>query len=122
MQRFLIGDTVSYGIHGVCLVEDIKTMDFGAAGEMYYVLKPIYDNKSTVYVPCEKELHEEFAYVLNITKEQVVPCILGSLELKKDKMRAESITQLFSFIILTISAHNGIINGNFLLHKASKIP
>ncbi len=170
MQRFLVGDTVSYGIHGICKITNIKETDFGAAGEMYYILSPIFDEKATVYVPCEKELlvqrmkrvlspaeiyalireeqgddeiyienpterkkryteillegdkkkmirlikalhfrktaqvskgkklhisdeyflkeaekhlHEEFAYVLNISKEQVVPFILGELGIEE---------------------------------------
>ena len=56
MQKYNIGDMVSYGLNGVCLVEDIKTLDFFGETDEYYVLKPVYDGRSTVFVPCSKEL------------------------------------------------------------------
>ena len=46
-----IGTYVLYGKTGVCLVKEQTTM----SGEQYYVLAPISDSRSSVYVPCGNE-------------------------------------------------------------------
>ena len=43
-----IGTHVLYGKTGVCLVKEQTTM----AGGLYYVLSPVSDSRSSVYVPC----------------------------------------------------------------------
>ena len=43
-----IGTYVMYGKTGVCLVKEQTTM----SGELYYVLTPVGDSRSSVYVPC----------------------------------------------------------------------
>ncbi|MBQ3202632.1 MAG: CarD family transcriptional regulator [Clostridia bacterium] len=43
-----IGTYVMYGKTGVCLVKEQTTM----AGGLYYVLSPVGDSRSSVYVPC----------------------------------------------------------------------
>lgn len=43
-----IGTYVLYGKTGVCLVKEQTTM----AGGLYYVLSPVSDSRSSVYVPC----------------------------------------------------------------------
>ena len=53
MSNFTIGDKVTYGIHGLCELTDIKEMLFAGKVEKYYVLTPISDNRSTVFVPCD---------------------------------------------------------------------
>ena len=49
-----IGTYVLYGKTGVCLVKEQITMSYGAAGGgKYYVLSPVSDGRSSVYVPCD---------------------------------------------------------------------
>ena len=49
-----IGEKVLYGTAGACTVTDICTKKFGDAGEReYYVLVPIYDSRTTLYVPVD---------------------------------------------------------------------
>ena len=43
-----IGTYVMYGKTGVCLVKEQTTM----SGSLYYVLSPVGDSRSSVYVPC----------------------------------------------------------------------
>lgn len=43
-----IGTYVLYGKTGVCLVKELTAM----AGGQYYVLSPVGDSRSSVYVPC----------------------------------------------------------------------
>ena len=50
---FEIGSYVMYRAEGVCKISDIRDESFGAIGgqEKYYILSPLNDDKSTVYVP-----------------------------------------------------------------------
>ena len=51
---YSVNETVRYG-SGVCTVQDITTMRFGRTRERYYVLKPVYQNASLIYVPVDNE-------------------------------------------------------------------
>ncbi len=53
--EFKKDDFVVYGKNGVCLVEDIKTMNFAGENGSYYILKPKSSGSSTVYVPVSNE-------------------------------------------------------------------
>ncbi len=55
MEKYQIGDCVIYGINGVCEIVEIGPLDFGGPDKIYYSLKPISDNRSTIFVPVEKE-------------------------------------------------------------------
>lgn len=55
MEKIPVGSTVVYGIHGVCNVSAIEKKEFLGKFFDYYVLIPVYDTRSTVYVPCENE-------------------------------------------------------------------
>ncbi len=50
---FEIGSCVIYRAEGVCVVSDIRNESFGAIGkeEQYYILTPVNDGRSTVFVP-----------------------------------------------------------------------
>ncbi len=50
---FQVNDKIHYGGSGVCFVQEIKTMRFGRTREQYYVLKPVYQNSSLIYVPVD---------------------------------------------------------------------
>ena len=50
-----INDTILYGTEGVCTVLDIVERDFGGKSIPYYVLQPVYNNRSTIYVPVHNE-------------------------------------------------------------------
>ena len=54
---FNIGGYVSYRSEGVCIITDIRCESFGSIGkdEKYYILSPLNDPKSTVYVPASNE-------------------------------------------------------------------
>ncbi|MBE6576929.1 MAG: hypothetical protein E7653_02170 [Ruminococcaceae bacterium] len=55
---FEIGSRVVYRAEGVCVVSDIRNENFGTIGkeEQYYILTPINDGRSTVFVPLANEL------------------------------------------------------------------
>ncbi len=52
---FKQGDTVMYGSHGVCCVADVREETFGPVRQMYYVLQPKKDARSTFYCPVAQE-------------------------------------------------------------------
>jgi len=54
---FKIGSYVSYRSEGVCIISDIREENFGTLekGTLYYILKPVGDEKSTFFVPTNNE-------------------------------------------------------------------
>lgn len=59
-------DMVRYGAHSVCRVEDITVKDFNGAAVEYYVLRPVYNDTSTIYVPAHNHaLTEKMRKVLS---------------------------------------------------------
>lgn len=46
-----IGSYVLYGKMGVCLVQEKTNLSYGNG--LYYVLSPISDGRSSIYVPCD---------------------------------------------------------------------
>lgn len=53
---FQVNDTILYGTQGVCKISEIVKRDFGGSGEAdYYVLVPVYQTGSTIFVPVNSE-------------------------------------------------------------------
>jgi len=52
---FKENDTVLYGVEGVCIVTEITERQFRDQVMKYYVLKPVYREGSTVFVPINNE-------------------------------------------------------------------
>lgn len=50
---FNIGDTVMYGRSGACVIKSVKDENFSGEVRRYYVLSPVYEQNSTVYVPMD---------------------------------------------------------------------
>jgi len=55
MALFSKGDTVIYGIHGICKITDVQIKEFMGEKAEYFVLNPVYDERATVFVPCQNE-------------------------------------------------------------------
>ncbi|MBQ4093589.1 MAG: hypothetical protein IJC61_00950 [Oscillospiraceae bacterium] len=52
---YQVNDTVAYSSQGICTVSEICKRDIGGSMVDYYVLKPVADPRSTVYVPVNNE-------------------------------------------------------------------
>ena len=68
-EKWKTGDTVIYSTAGVCRVNDIVTRIFNHENVDYYELAPIFDERSTCYVPVNynaEKVHIESA----MSKEQ----------------------------------------------------
>ena len=48
---FEVNDTIMYGTHGICKIEEITVKDFMGTKKEYYVLKPISDAGATLFAP-----------------------------------------------------------------------
>lgn len=48
---YSVGDTVLYGSQGVCKIVGTDVKKIGGSKVEYFVLKPIYDENSTLFVP-----------------------------------------------------------------------
>ncbi|MBO5060334.1 MAG: CarD family transcriptional regulator [Clostridia bacterium] len=62
------GDYIRYAAAGVCLIEDIKKIDYTHSHKPqdFYVLKPVAASGSTIYVPlANEELTAKMRYILN---------------------------------------------------------
>lgn len=51
-----IGTYVSYRSEGVCVISDIRTETFGDKSGEYYILAPIKDANSVLYVPVDNDM------------------------------------------------------------------
>lgn len=77
---FAVNEKIHYGGSGVCMIQDIATMRFGRSRERYYVLKPVYQNASVIYVPVDNpQLVSKMRPVL--TREEVDRLIAGMEEI-----------------------------------------
>ncbi|MBQ8202789.1 MAG: CarD family transcriptional regulator [Clostridia bacterium] len=52
---FKVGQTISYGSQGVCEILEITEKEIGGRSLKYYVLKPVYRENNTIFVPVDNE-------------------------------------------------------------------
>ena len=52
---FQVNDTVVYGSDGICVIEEIGPRTFAHKTQEYYILRPLYGNQSTIFVPTGNE-------------------------------------------------------------------
>ncbi len=72
---YQINCVVIYGLHGVCRIADITKKDFSGQEETYYILKPIFDDRSTFFVPVKHGSAQKLRPLLSI--EEVKSLIKG---------------------------------------------
>lgn len=86
---FQVNDTVSYAASGICQVLDITTQKSGKTMVQYYVLRPVYNEGSTIFVPTENEkLVGRMRQVLS--RQEVLDLIHGLPETEEIWIDAES--------------------------------
>ena len=49
------GTVIIYGTHGLCTIKELAEHSFGDKVNTYYVLQPMNDVHSLIYVPCDNE-------------------------------------------------------------------
>ncbi len=73
---FKVNDAVFYGVHGVCIVEEISKKEIFGSVSDYYTLKPVYSNKSKVFVPVDRA-DKTVDLRMVISKDEAEEIILG---------------------------------------------
>lgn len=53
---FQVNDVIIYGAQGVCKITDTEEKNIGGVKKTYFVLKPVNDKGSTIFVPTDNEL------------------------------------------------------------------
>lgn len=79
---FNIGDTVLYGATGVCRVDGITEREIGGSVKKYFVLKPLAQDKCTVFVPADNEVL--LSKVRKILSKDEILSVIDSLPEKED--------------------------------------
>ncbi len=96
---FSIGDTVLYGNDGVCRISEITEKSFGSSTSLYYILVPVFNNRSTVFVPKDNErLVSRMQAILPVDeiKGLIEACDEGIAWIDADSERAEYFKSLIS--------------------------
>ena len=93
MEKYQVGDYVLYGVSGACEVMEIGPLSFGGPDKIYYSLKPVYDARSTIYVPVMKE-GEILRKV--ITKEEAEKVLgeIKTIEPETDMLEKEACNEI----------------------------
>ncbi|MBE6700874.1 MAG: CarD family transcriptional regulator [Ruminococcaceae bacterium] len=88
-----INDTVVYGSAGICEISDIRDENFNGETKKYYILKPIFDDRNTFFVPSFNErLMAKMFPVLNKAEVMAVIKEIPSIApnwIENDKERQE---------------------------------
>lgn len=93
-----LGDTVMYGAAGICSISDIRDEKFGDEIKQYFILKPVFDDKNTFFVPTFNEnlmakirpvMSKDEAISLIRSMPHVEPCWIDN-----DKVRQEGYREI----------------------------
>lgn len=77
-----LNDKVMYGSTGVCTVERIEEKEISREVKTYYVLKPVSQNSSTVFLPADNE--KLLSKVRKVLSKEEISCIICELKNAED--------------------------------------
>ena len=95
---FQVNDTVVYGSDGICVIEEIAARTFDHKTQEYYVLRPLYGNRSTIFVPTQNpRLCAKMRALL--TSEEIYAIIRGlpgaePVWIENDALRKQRYTEI----------------------------
>lgn len=91
---FEIGEHVVCGSKGVCIVENITTLDISGVDKKrkYYILKPKYHTGSTVYVPVDSQKESIRRVLSREEAQQLIDAIPGLplIDIANDKLSEQT--------------------------------
>lgn len=120
---FEIGSYVSYRAEGVCVISDIREERFGTLGETvkYYILSPLGDEKSTVFVPMNNDALMSLMRPL-LSAEEILALVAELREerlewIEESRLRNMKFREILSMgerrdlivLINTVAEHNEMI-------------
>ncbi len=130
---FSVNDTIHYAGSGVCRIQEISTMRFGRTREQYYVLKPLHQNTSVIYVPLKNEqLVAKMRPMLSCEQAEALIARIGQIEpvwnddinqrkLQFDEMlRSGSCEDLVSIIKSLLAQRNRRLAEGKMLHVSDE--
>lgn len=77
-----LNEKVMYGTTGVCVVDSVEDKRIGKEIKKYYVLKPVSQTTSTVYIPADN--HKLLEKVRKMLSVEEIKSILNSLNSEPD--------------------------------------
>ena len=113
---FNVGETVSYGVHGICTIDEICEKDLFGERKEYYKLSPIYDNKTVFFIPSDN-LHL-IRKILNKKQiDQIIACICEEYSqwMPKDEERKS-----FCQTAIDKGNHKELLKVIYMLHERQK--
>lgn len=116
---FSVGEVFIYGSVGVCRIGEICERCCGAEKREYYVLRPVYDERSTLYIPTDSETL--LSHLNPLLSEAEVKALLSFMPetcpewILNDKERAEEFRR-----ILESTDRKEILCMIYMLHKRKK--
>lgn len=129
---FKVGDKVLYGSDGVCEITDITEKVFNEISAKFYVLEPVFSNKSTSFVPTGNEkLTSKMKFVLSLSELQKVikeSCALSPWQnddaLRKEKFKSiisgSNIEEIVSMFKAVTVHKNELEKAGKKLHRADE--
>lgn len=92
-MMFKMGEVVVYGAQGICKIDCIQTKQIGKQSADYYVLKPLFNENTSVFVPVDnKILTAKVQSVLSLEQAKIliesVPQI-GILKFENENQKRE---------------------------------
>ncbi len=95
---YKLKEMVMYGNEGICEISEFMKRSFQEKTIEYYVLKPVYNQTSTIYVPINnKELTKKMKKVLSLDEiMQLIHSISGaeSVWIDNDNLRKEKYKEI----------------------------
>ncbi|MBE5937802.1 MAG: CarD family transcriptional regulator [Lachnospiraceae bacterium] len=95
---FEINDAVIYGNQGLCKIEEIGERDFTGVKRVYYVMRPVYQSSSTIYVPIDNEMSvSRMKKILSVEEIKELICNMPQENTKwieNDSVRKEKFRQI----------------------------
>lgn len=88
---FNINDTVMYRNAGVCKIADIRTEKFGGEETLYYILKPVEEESSTIYCP----VHSDTLHLRRLLSLEEIDALIQAMPdtetewIENDQLRRE---------------------------------
>lgn len=105
---FKIGDVIGYGVQGICKIDCIESKLIGKQTVDYYVLKPLFNENTTVFVPVNNE--QLTAKIQNVvTKCQVEKLVQKAKNIDTIKTSNENQKRELYKEILSSGNHEKII-------------
>lgn len=138
-KAYCVDNYVVYGAHGVCEVEKVINHKFSSdkSAQDYYVLRPIFEKESTIYVPVHSSAATECMRPV-LSKSEIDEIILSAVDTEmkwssnyKERFKQfrqilsgrneREILQLISYLYLqSIKSRRGLTFSNTQILKAAQ--